>query len=43
MIVVDYFIESVSATLRSVVVIAVIIAILSVKDIGKPKKENVEL
>ena len=43
MIVVDYFMESVSATLRSVVVIAVIIAILSVKDIGKPKKENAEL
>ena len=29
--------------LELVVVIAVIIAILSVKDIGKPKKENVEL
>lgn len=43
MIVVDYFMESVSATLWSVVVIAVIIAILSVKDIGKPKKENTEL
>ena len=39
MIVVDYFMESVSATLRSVVVIAVIIAILSVKEIGKSKKE----
>lgn len=43
MILVDYFMESVSATLRSVVVIAVIIAIPSVKDIGKPKKESTEL
>ena len=43
MIVVDYFMESVSATLRSVVVIAVIIAIFSVKDIGRTKKENTGL
>lgn len=43
MTVVDHFMESVSATLRSVVVIAVIIAILSVKEIGKSKKENTEL
>lgn len=43
MIVVDYFMESVSATLRSVVVVAAIIAIISVKDIGRPKKENTEL
>ncbi len=43
MILVDYFMESVSATLRSVVVIAVIIAIFSVKDIGRTKKENTGL
>ncbi len=43
MIVVDHFMESVSATLRSVIVIAVIIAIISVKDIGRTKKENTEL
>lgn len=43
MILIDYFMESVSATLRSVVVIAVIIAIFSVKDIGRTKKENTGL
>ena len=43
MILIDYFMESVSATLRSVIVIAVIIAIFSVKDIGRPKKENTGL
>lgn len=40
MTVVDHFMESVSVTWRSVVVIAVIIAIISVKDIGRTKKRK---